>query len=118
LGWEGYWRWKRYAPYYKCRAKQCTQPILNIHKGTAQYTILGQSSHGVDIITFAHVNNVRGKIFDKQTKIQAWLLHPLSQPQFELGECNNNTIGHLSFLERSKHKVGNIGKKQKIVTSN
>ena len=39
----------------------------------------------------AHVNNVKGKIFDRQAEAQAKLLHPLSQPQFEPGKYDNNT---------------------------
>ena len=66
----------------------------------------------------ALVNNVKGKIFDRQAKAQARLLHPLSQPQFEPGECDNNIRRHPNFLERSKSKVGNVGKKRKIGTSN
>ena len=64
----------------------------------------------------AQVNNVKGKIFDKQAKSQAGLLHPLSQPQFQPGECDNNTRWHPSFLERSRHRGGNVGKKRKIAS--
>ena len=61
----------------------------------------------------AQVKNAKGKIFDRQAKARAGLLHPMSQPQFEPGECDNNTRRHPSFLERSRHKGGNVGKKRK-----
>ena len=64
----------------------------------------------------AQVNNVKGKIFDRQAKSRAGLLHPLSQPQFQPGECDNNTRRHPSFLERSRRKGGNVGKKRKIAS--
>lgn len=63
----------------------------------------------------AQVKSVKGKIFDRQAKAEAGILHPLSQPQFEAGECDNRTRRHPSFLERSRHKGGNVGKKRKVV---
>ena len=66
------------------------------------------------VFALAQVRSVKGKIFDRQAKAQAGLLHPLSQPQFAPGECDNNTRHHPSFLERSRHKGGNVGKKKKV----
>ena len=62
----------------------------------------------------AQVRAAKGKIFDRQAKSLAGLLHPLSQPKFHAGECDNNTRRHPSFLERSRHKGGNVGKKKKV----
>jgi hypothetical protein len=49
------------------------------------------------------------------TSKRGCLLHPLSQPQFEACECDNNIRRHPSFLERSRHKGENVGKKRKLV---
>jgi hypothetical protein len=74
-------------------------------------------THDRSLTTFvlAQIKSVKGKIFDKQAKAEAGLLHPLSQSQFEASECDNNTRHHLSFLERSRYKGGNVGKKRKLI---
>ena len=64
----------------------------------------------------AQMNNVKGKFFDRQAKSRAGLLHPLSQPQCQPGNCDNNNRRHPSFLERSRHKGGNVGKKWKTTS--
>jgi hypothetical protein len=90
-----------------------------------QYNIFLAELHEIqDIVTqdrslttfaLAQIKSVKGKIFDMQTKAEAGLLHPFSQPQFEADECDNNTRRHPSLLERSRHKGGNVGKKRKLV---
>jgi hypothetical protein len=66
-----------------------------------QYNIFIAELHEIqDIVTqdkslttfaLAQIKSVKWKIFDRQAKAEASLLHPLSQPQFEAGEYDNNT---------------------------